>query len=263
GVGVGRVERIGHAAGGALPIGSARVAVLDIGQGDSTLVQSGDHAILVDVGPPDGHVVDRVRELGVQRIDGIVLTHDSLDHRGGFESALARLHPAWVARPRLAPGPWQRIEQEAPKLVDLCAGDAFEVGEVHVDVLHPRCDGHIVQRTSDLHNDGAMVLLLSHGSVRALLPADAEAPVLVGLPIPPLDLLRVSHHGSADPKLGELLARTRPAIAAISVGEGNEYGHPRRQVLDDLARAGVPVRRTDRDGTVELRSDGRVLSIVE
>ncbi|MCW2920453.1 MAG: fold metallo-hydrolase [Thermoleophilia bacterium] len=236
-----------------------RIAVLDIGQGDATLLASDGHAILVDTGPPDGNVVRRVREAGVEHLDGIVLTHDSLDHRGGFEHALAALDPAWVAMPRSAPGPWRRVREAAPRLVELCAGGAFTVGRAHVDVLHPQCSGVIVPRTGDLHNDGAMVLLVSHGDVRALLPADAEAPVLVGLGLPRLDLLRVSHHGSEDPALPALLARTQPQVAAISAGEGNDYGHPRRQVLDALASAGVRTFRTDQDGSVVLDSDGRRL----
>lgn len=243
--------------------GVLRIVVLDVGQGDATLIADGTAAVLVDTGPPDGHVVDRVRELGLQRVDGIVLTHDSLDHRGGFEQALASLQPRWVARPRAAPGPWQRIVDTAPRLLDVCAGDGFDVGAARVEVLHPRCDGTITPRTGDLHNDGAMVLLISHGNVRAVVPADAEAPVLVGLDLPPLDLLRISHHGSADPQLPQLLEQVAPAAAAISVGEGNDYGHPRREVLDHLAAADVLVRRTDRDGTIEFRSDANVLSIVE
>jgi competence protein ComEC len=242
--------------------GSLRIASLDIGQGDSTLVQQGDAAILVDVGPPDGHVVERVHELGVERIDGVVLTHDSLDHRGGFDAVLAALHPKWVVMPHLAPGPWQRIRELAPKLVEVCAGSHITVGDAQLDVLHPRCDGTIVPHTGDLHNDGAMVILVRHGAIRAVLPADAEAPVLVGLGLPHLDLLRVSHHGSADPSLPELLARTTPAVASISVGEGNDYGHPRASTIDALRAAGVRTLRTDRDGTVVFDSDGERLRLV-
>jgi competence protein ComEC len=130
-------------------------------------------------------------------------------------------------------------------------------------VLHPPCDGRITPRTGDLHNDGAMVLLVTHGEVRALLPADAEAPVLLPLGLPRIDVLRVAHHGSSDPALEALLARTTPRVSVISVGEGNGYGHPTRQALDALDDAGVLVRRTDRDGTVVLDSDGRSLSLVE
>jgi len=236
--------------------GVLRIAVLDIGQGDATLLASGRHAVLVDVGPPDGQVVRRVRAAGIRRVDGIVLTHDSLDHRGGYDQALASLDPAWVAMPSGAPGPWQRIRSTAPRLVELCAGSRFEVGQARVEVLHPRCDGTITPRTGDVHNDGAMVLLVSHGDVRALLPADAEAPVLVELGLPRLDVLRIPHHGSEDPALDELLARTAPQVAAISAGEGNGYGHPRRQVLRSLERAGVQALRTDRDGSIVFDSDG-------
>lgn len=250
-------------AGRAPQAGALRIAVLDVGQGDATLLASDGQAVLVDVGPPDGDVVRRAREAGVDRIDGIVLTHDSLDHRGGFDHALAALDPTWVAMPRGAPGPWQRIRRAAPRVVELCAGGSFEVGVARVDVLHPPCSGTIAPRTGDLHNDGAMVLLVSHADVRALLPADAEAPVLVGLGLPRLDVLRVSHHGSEDPALGELLGRTRPQVAVISAGEGNDYGHPRRQVLEALAADGVRTLRTDRDGSVVLDSDGRSVTWVE
>ena len=236
--------------------GVLRIAVLDVGQGDATLLATSDHAVLVDTGPPDGDVVREVRAAGVDRLDGIVLTHDSLDHRGGFEQAISALRPSWVAMPRGAPGPWQRIRAAAPELVELCAGDRFDVGAARVDVLHPRCDGTIAPRTGDVHNDGAMVLLVAHRSVRALLPADAEAPVLLGLGLPRLHLLRVPHHGSEDPSLDELLARTAPQVAAISVGAGNDYGHPRREVLAQLDRAHARTLRTDRDGSVVLDSDG-------
>lgn len=242
--------------------GTLRIAVLDVGQGDATLVADGDAAILVDTGPPDGRVVDRLRELGVSDVDGIVLTHDSLDHRGGLEAAVAALEPDWIARPAHAPGPWRRVEQLPPRLVDLCVGGSFAVGRAAVDVLHPPCDGRIRQRTDDLHNDGAMVLLVTRGPHTILLPADAEAPVLLDLPLPPVDVLRVAHHASADPALARLLERTGPRVAAISVGEGNGYGHPTRQVLDDLARAGVTTRRTDRHGTIELHADGERLELL-
>ncbi len=243
--------------------GTLRIAILDVGQGDATLLASDGQAVLVDVGPPAGDIVQRVRAAGVERVDGIVLTHDSLDHRGGFDHALAALDPTWVAMPRAAPGPWRRIRDAAPRLVELCTGATLQVGTARIDVLHPPCSGAVTSRTDDLHNDGAMVLLVSHRDVRALLPADAEAPVLVGLGLPRLDVLRVSHHGSEDPMLAELLARTRPQVAAISAGEGNMYGHPRRQVLDDLAAGGVRTLRTDRDGSIVLDSDGRRVVRIE
>jgi competence protein ComEC len=234
-----------------------RMAVLDIGQGDSTLLATDAGAILVDVGPPDGEVVRRVRQLGVRRLEGIVLTHDSLDHRGGYESALAQLHPRWIAKPLHAPGPWRRIVELAPTLHELCDGSSLDLGsDVHIDVRNPPCDGHVIQRTSDIHNDGALVLVIRHHNVTMVIPADAEAPVLRRLDLPHVDVLRVSHHGSSDPDLPLLLERIQPAVAAISVGAGNDYGHPRADTLHALDAAGVRTFRTDRDGSVVFDSDG-------
>ncbi|MCW2956318.1 MAG: fold metallo-hydrolase [Thermoleophilia bacterium] len=244
---------------GPLEPGRLRIAVLDVGQGDATLLQADGRSVLVDAGPPDGDVVRRVRALGVRRVDGIVLTHDSLDHRGGFAAAHAALRPAWVARPRHAPGPWRQVEATAGRLIDLCDGGRFDLGSASVVVRNPPCEGRVRQRTTDVHNDGAMVLLVRHGDVHALLPADAEAPVLTRLGLPPLAFLRVAHHGSSDPDLPRLLADTRPSMAAISVGEGNHYGHPTPQALAALHAGGVRTFRTDRDGTVVVESDRRVL----
>jgi competence protein ComEC len=86
--------------------------------------------------------------------------------------------------------------------------------------------------------------------------------VLLELGLPTHELLRVSHHGSRDGDLPELLARTTPQVAAISVGEHNDYGHPNPGVLAALRGAGVTTLRTDRDGTIAFESDGRVLRLV-
>ena len=87
-----------------------------------------------------------------------------------------------------------------------------------------------------------------------LLTADAEA-ADVPLDSGPVDVLKVAHHGSADPGLGDLLAETAPRLAVISVGAANPYGHPAPQTLRTLASHRVPVLRTDLDGTVEIDAE--------
>ncbi len=91
--------------------------------------------------------------------------------------------------------------------------------------------------------------------VSVFLSADAESPVLSGLALSPVDVLKVPHHGSADPGLPSLLERLRPRIAAIEVGEENTYGHPAPSTTRALAAAVKTVVRTDRDGTVRLHAD--------
>ena len=90
------------------------------------------------------------------------------------------------------------------------------------------------------------------GAFSLLLSADAESEALLPLALPDVDAMKVPHHGSADPGLPEVLARLRPELAAIEVGEDNTYGHPAPSTLAALRRAGVPAYRTDRDGTVTL-----------
>jgi competence protein ComEC len=110
-------------------------------------------------------------------------------------------------------------------------------------------------------NVNAIVLLASYRATDVLLTADAESDVTSHLPLRPVEVLKVAHHGSEDPGLPELLRVVRPRIAVISVGEGNDYGHPRPETLGALAATpGLTTYRTDEDGRVVIESDGRTLT---
>jgi competence protein ComEC len=93
-----------------------------------------------------------------------------------------------------------------------------------------------------------------------LLTADAEAEA-VPLDPGPVDVLKVAHHGSEDAGLGDLLDRTVPRLALISVGADNSYGHPTSDTLSILAANHVPILRTDRDGTIVLEVEGNSISV--
>jgi competence protein ComEC len=139
----------------------------------------------------------------------------------------------------------------------LCRGAQLTLGRTVVHVLHPPCVTPDPNRTGDWHNDNAMVLLVVHPHGTVLICADAESVVSAYDHIGHIDVLRVAHHGSRDPGLPGLLQQSQPALAVISVGEGNSYGHPTPSTLGALARARVPVRRTDQDGTVVVESTPR------
>ena len=109
-------------------------------------------------------------------------------------------------------------------------------------------------------NARAVVAVAHVGRLRVLLTADAESDVLAPLAPPAIDVLKVSHHGSADPGLAPLLDRLRPRLAVIEVGARNAYGHPAPATLSALRGAGVPALRTDRDGAITLTTDGRTVS---
>ncbi len=106
------------------------------------------------------------------------------------------------------------------------------------------------------------MLVASFGETDVLLTADAESDVTARLPLPPVEVMKVAHHGSEDPGLEAELREFRPRVAVISCGRGNEYGHPRPETLSALASApGISVYRTDEDGRVVVESDGEHLTV--
>jgi competence protein ComEC len=147
----------------------------------------------------------------------------------------------------------RRVRLLAPR-----AGQTIRVGGVTLRVLWP--DGARPDRGAD-PNQRAIVAEARADGIRTLLTADAESDVLAHLDLEPVDLLKVSHHGSADPGLPGVLARLHPRLAAIEVGRRNRYGHPAASTVRALAAAGATVVRTDRDGNVRVEPAGVALRI--
>ena len=238
------------------PPGELVISFLDVGQGDATLLQHGGASILVDTGPPGSPILRRLKESGVQRLDALLITHAEADHEG------MALEIVRAFRPRLildgGAGWPTAVQRGLPRTaVPAHAGQQLTLGGIRMKVLWPprpppgwRPDGN--------PNNRAVVALASVGSFDVLLPADAESEVTNPLELPDVDVLKVAHHGSDDPGLPALLARTKPELAAIEVGEENTYGHPTPDTLAAL-RVVPRVFRTDKDGTVRLHiAGGRV-----
>jgi competence protein ComEC len=138
------------------------------------------------------------------------------------------------------------------------AGAGFRVGGLHLRVLWPDGPGP----PGDDPNNHAIVLLASYGDIDALLTADAETDVTGALHVPPVEILKVAHHGSDDPGLPRLLEQIHPRVAVISVGAHNDYGHPTASTIAALAEAPeLAVYRTDRDGRVVVETDGKTMEV--
>jgi competence protein ComEC len=249
----------------ALPAPSGlRVTFLDVGQGDAILVQAPRGSVLVDQGPPEAHVARQLRRLDVRDLSLLVLTHPQRDHVGGAADVLEAVSVRRVLDPRLAAtGPEQREAlAEARKrhipVVTARPGLHYAMGKLRLKVLWP--DGPGVR--SEDPNARATVCLVSYGEIDVLLGADAESDVLLPLRLPPVEILKVSHHGSEDALLPGLLDEVKPRVAVISVGAANTYGHPTPETLAALdAVPGLAVYRTDRDGAVTVESDGHEVSV--
>ena len=241
-----------------------RVTFLDVGQGDSALVEAPGAAVLVDEGPPEADVAGQLRAMGLRALTAIVLTHPQRDHIGGAAAVLDELRVGQVEDPGIdAPSADHDAAMAAARRrhvpVEIVhEGDAFGIGGLRLRILWPDEPG----LPSEDPNQHAVVALVSYGATDVLLTADAESDVTGRLRIPPVEVLKVAHHGSEDRGLPDLLRTLRPRIAVISVGQGNDYGHPRPETLAALrAFPGLETLRTDENGRIVVESDGRTLTV--
>jgi competence protein ComEC len=234
------------------PPAGLRVAVLDVGQGDAILLQpAGAPAVLVDGGPPGDGLVGKLRAVGVERLGAVVVTHDQSDHAGGVRELLGAMPVAQLLYAVLGRATLAEAGADGAVTRRLARGSELRSGRLRLDVLWPPRELLSGPHRGEDPNRLAIVMLARWRRFEMLLAADAEAestPLDPG----PIDVLKVAHHGSEDAGLDELLDRARPSLAVISVGEGNPFGHPSPATVATLARHGVPVLRTDLDGTVVL-----------
>jgi competence protein ComEC len=247
-----------------MPPRGLRVTFLDVGQGDSALVEAPGGAVLVDEGPPEADVAGQLRRLGLRSLTAIVLTHPQRDHIGGAARVLDRLSVGAVGDPGIeAPSPDRdaalaEARRRGVPVVVIHAGEVFRIGDLKLRILWPDDPG----LPSEDPNQHAVVALASYGATDVLLTADAESDVTSRLPLRPVEVLKVAHHGSEDTGLPDLLRVLRPRIAVISVGAHNDYDHPRPETIAALAAVpGLETLRTDENGRVVVESDGRTLTV--
>lgn len=253
--------------------GRATVAFLDVGQALAVAVVTADgHALLYDAGNSARDVREVIapffEERGVTRLDYLLLSHPDQDHVGGMPAVLDTfavetfLDPAVPSTNLAYLETLQRVADRGIQAQRARRGQTLALGEhVRLEILWPR-DPLLRDESGDVSdNDNGLVVRLVHGDVTILLTGDIEAPAeraLISLEEGTLraQVLQVPHHGSRTSTTPELLEAVRPAVAVISAGAGNPYGHPHAEVINRLRAAGIVVYRTDVDGTVVIESDG-------
>lgn len=233
------------------------LTALDVGQGDALLVETPDVRILVDAGPDDT-AATWLRRRPDLRPDLLVVSHPHADHVGGLRDVLdgVGVPVLWRPPPTEPAASFETTLAAAAErgtaVVRAAAGRTVRVGETRIDVLGPPPGRPYAGTASEL-NESSLVVRVAWRGRAALLTGDAEAAAQRDLLRRPgairAGLLKVPHHGAATNAPGFLRA-VGAEVAVISVGADNDYGHPRKEVLDDLRTAGVEVLRTDRDGEV-------------
>jgi len=262
--------------------GQLELTAIDVGQGDSLLVCFPDSKLmLIDGGGllSFGRNVAARLDIGedvvspylwsrsIGKIDVVALTHAHDDHAGGLPAIIENFHPAqlWtgVTPPSAA---WSAVRDKARaenvKIVPLHSGRSFNFGGARIDVISPPAD--YVPGAGPMNND-SLGIRITYRQRSLLLTGDMEKPMerralVDGQPLR-ADILKVGHHGSNTSSIDPFLDAVSPVFAIISDGFENSFRHPHPQVLERLTAHRAGILRTDRDGLVTIRTDGRRISI--
>ncbi|MBQ8922766.1 MAG: MBL fold metallo-hydrolase [Oscillospiraceae bacterium] len=251
------------------PADDLSIYVLDVGQGDAILLRSAGHAALIDAGEYDQgiRIARQIRALGIRKLDYIINSHPHADHIGGMQTVLREIPADTVILPEIAdallpttPSFLHALDAArecgVPVRTAVC-GEKLPLGNAEIELL---CTDNA--QFEDLNNC-SLACAVRYGTFTFFTAGDLEeageqAMLQAGL-VPQVTVLKVSHHGSTTSTSEAFLAAADPKEAVISVGAGNDYGHPAESTLRRLYGAvgeSHHIYRTDLDGNILFTTDG-------
>ena len=244
------------------------VRVLDVGQGDCTLIYSNGYSALIDTGT-EASVNDVCAELndcGIEKIDVMIITHLHTDHTGGIKGISEFFDTENVVLPEISVsseglGEAQFIINKVTKdgggVFTAEQGMNFNIGNFELTVLASYGE-------MDDENNRSVMIMAKNQDRKFLFTGDAEAKAENALLKEGLnlkcDVFKAGHHGSSTSNSEKLLRELRPRYVAISVGEDNMYNHPHNEVLADIEKIGAKVLRTDKNGSITFYVDNGKIS---
>ncbi|MCI7179486.1 MAG: MBL fold metallo-hydrolase [Lachnospiraceae bacterium] len=245
--------------------GEMTVTFLDVGQGDCTIIRTGEHCMVIDAGNnrKGETVAAYLINQGISKLDYLILTHPDEDHIGGADNVVRAVEVSQVMMPDIANDTvtyeetMQAIEEQEIPVIHPQPEEVYELGDAEFTIL---CPWPETIRKNDMNN-ASIGIRLVHGDNSFVMCGDAEEKsekVMAEYFEENLecDVLKCGHHGSGTATSEEFLEAADPIWAVISCGEGNRYGHPHAEVLARLEDMDVQVYRTDKLGTITAISDG-------
>lgn len=242
------------------------ITVLDVGQGDGIVLQTGRTEVLVDGGSTSRNEVGKyvilpfMKYEGISRLEAIFLTHSDQDHLNGVKEVLEESKRGWLIVEQVFLPWWMKETKEGEQIQFLAkevgtacsflkAGDELSMGKAKIKVLHPNSEDY-----SHDANGGSLVFVWELDGMHALftgdLPLEEENKLMDDLP--ECEILKIAHHGSNGSTSRAFLEKVNPQVAVISCGKNNYYGHPGEETISRLQERGCQILRTDEQGALTV-----------
>jgi len=250
-----------------VPPGTLTVHFIDVGEGDSILLDIGDNEVLIDGGGKSPGVVRYIDDYVDGRLEVMVATHPHADHIGGLISVLRafEVDEIWLNGDTSTSETYSQfmsaVNSEGAQVFTARRGDTIHAGNLTFNVLHPA-------NLNGSTNEDSIVLSLSYGQIDFLFTGDveqqAEASMLVQsvVPVPDVEVLKVGDHGSRTASSMQFLQVIKPECAIYMAGQDNSYGHPREEAIANLCEVGAQIYGTDIHGTVVVTTDGATYDVL-
>lgn len=249
------------------PYNGLKVHYIDVGQGDSELIQVNGKNLLIDAGPNESRdkLMSYLKKQNIKKFDYVIATHPDEDHIGGMGDVIKKYPidkfytPKKIVNTRTFKYMIQQLRNKNMKIDTPEPRIKLDLGKnTTAEMLAPNSMNY-----PDTNNY-SVVLKITYGNTKFLFTGDAEKTsesemIDKGYDLS-ADVLKVGHHGSSGSTSQQFLDKVDPKIAIISCGKNNKYGHPHKKTINKLKKKNIQIYRTDVDGTIILMSNGSKIS---